>query len=66
MNWNELTWRCDICREERPDDKISVHKVDLYPDRPGVAIRNVKYCNDRSACQAGAINWQRSTNAKHQ
>ena len=57
-----LTWRCDICRMERPDAFISVHKVDLgipkFP--PGLAIRNVKYCNDKPACKQGAENWTRA------
>ena len=45
MTWHQnLTWKCDICREERPDAQISVHKVDIGPpDLPrGLMIRNVK------------------------
>ena len=55
-----LTWRCDICRDTRPDDKISVHKVDITPQGfpPGTVIRNVKYCNDRPACKLCAENWK--------
>lgn len=59
---DSLTWRCDICREERPDERISVHKVDITPagrNLPaGTMVRNVKYCNDNPACKAGAENWQ--------
>jgi hypothetical protein len=57
--WLEsLTWRCDICRKERPDSKISVHKVDIGPKAsPGMITRNVKYCNDNPHCYDGALNW---------
>ena len=55
-----LTWKCDICHAERPDEKISVHKVDITPTnfQPGTATRNVKYCNDNPACKAAAENWR--------
>lgn len=60
-----FTWRCDICGEERPDARISVHKVDIgvlslnghRPLPPGTMIRNVKYCNDEASCIEGAKNW---------
>ncbi len=50
---NELTWRCAICGEERPDNKIEVL---TYPLKglPG-AERNLKYCNDKEDCQQRAI-----------
>ncbi len=53
-----LTWTCDICGRQRPDASISVHKVDLHPERPGIVIRNVKYCNDKPDCRQGAENWK--------
>jgi hypothetical protein len=54
----DLTWRCDICRQVRPDAAISVRKIDIGPaDSPGIVIRNVKYCNDNPTCAAGAANW---------
>lgn len=53
-----LTWHCDICRRERPDAQISVRKVDIHPEKPGVVIRNVKFCNDNPACKEGAENWK--------
>ena len=50
---NNLTWTCHICKEERPDDKISVFKRDL--NLRGIIItENVRYCNDRPACIDGA------------
>jgi hypothetical protein len=60
-DWLEsLTWRCDICRRERPDAKISVHKVDIGPAGlpAGTVIRNVKYCNDNPNCHDAALNWK--------
>lgn len=59
MSFDLLTWRCDICRRERPDEQISVHKVDIGPkDQLGIVIRNVKYCNDNHDCIIGAANWK--------
>lgn len=60
IDWMKgLTWKCDICRRTRPDEKISVHKVDIGPPAfpPGTATRNVKYCNDSPACRQGAEDW---------
>lgn len=60
IDFTSLTWKCDICHRERPDAQISVHKVDIGPaEKPGVVIRNVKYCNDNPACKEGAENWKR-------
>ena len=55
-----LTWKCDICHEERPDAFISVFKVDITPKNlpPGTVTRNVKYCSDDPACRNGAENWR--------
>jgi hypothetical protein len=54
-----FTWRCQICGAERPDAKISVRKVDIGPKSllPGIATRNVKYCNDNPRCEEGARSW---------
>lgn len=54
-----FTWKCDICRRERPDAKISVHKVDIGPKNlpPGTMCRNVKFCNDNHLCEQAAKNW---------
>ena len=59
LSLSDLTWRCDICRKERPDSKISVHKVDIGPKNlaPGIVTRNVKYCNDNPHCHDAAKNW---------
>jgi hypothetical protein len=57
--FRDLTWRCDLCHKERPDARISVHKVDIgLPKFPaGIVIRNVKYCSDNPLCFEGAKNW---------
>ena len=59
-DWSDLTWKCDICHQERPDPAISVYKVDITPAGfpRGMATRNVKYCNDNPACKQGAENWK--------
>jgi len=55
-NWFDLeniTWSCHICKEIRPDEKISVRKTDLSKeaDMPeGSIIENVRYCNDKPEC----------------
>ena len=50
---NEITWTCHVCKEERPDDKISVHSRKTM--RGGVEFQeNVRYCNDRPECAEGA------------
>ena len=53
MNMENLTWKCDICHKERPDDRIDVL---TYPMEglPGAEI-NLKYCNDNEDCRQKAI-----------
>ena len=48
-----LEWKCHICKEKRPDSKISVH---ARPVKVGgiTVTQNVRYCNDRPACVEGA------------
>lgn len=50
------TWKCHICGEERPDDKISVLSKPLIINGQVVlgAQQNIRYCNDRPACIEGA------------
>jgi hypothetical protein len=49
---SKLTWTCHFCKDERPDDKISVaHRPvmgmeDYFPR----AQWNLRYCNDRPEC----------------
>ena len=51
--FEELTWTCHVCKEERPDNKISVLKKPL--EIGGfTGSENIRYCNDRQACIDGA------------
>lgn len=52
-------WKCHVCGDERPDEKISV----LTRDKSGefgfplaTIMENVRYCNDRKECIEGAKN----------
>ncbi|KKM24997.1 hypothetical protein LCGC14_1599520 [marine sediment metagenome] len=49
-----MTWTCHICKETRPDDKISVlSKVTVLSG--GVPVtENIRYCNDKVECVEGA------------
>ena len=49
-----LTWKCHICGEERPDDKISVLSKDLIIKGEICGQQNIRYCNDRQRCIDGA------------
>lgn len=50
-----MTWTCHVCKEERPDDKISVYSKDIPLFKGRVQARqNVRYCNDRKQCIDGA------------
>lgn len=50
---DDLTWRCHVCGDERPDHLIGVrthHRV-----FNGVELaENVRHCTDRPDCVAGA------------
>lgn len=48
------TWKCHICGEERPDDKISVLSKPLVINGEVCGDQNIRYCNDRVACVEGA------------
>lgn len=52
----DLTWKCHVCKDERPDDKISVYSITrTFPN--GIKVKtNVRYCNDRPECERGAPN----------
>lgn len=51
-----FTWICDVCKSERPDDKIDVAyrplrgMESMFPN----ARFNLKYCNDNYECIAEA------------
>ncbi len=48
-----LTWKCHICGETRPDDKISVLTKTNDPSSPTIQ-QNIRYCNDNLSCIDGA------------
>ncbi len=46
-------WRCDVCKEVRPDGCISVRKSDISLEHglpKGSFQQNVNYCNDNPDC----------------
>ncbi len=49
MKGFKLTWICEACRQERPDDKISVYH---HPWNLGrhESHQNLTYCNDNPNC----------------
>ena len=49
-----LTWKCHICKEERPDSKISVLTKPMTINGQACGEQNIRYCNDRPACIEGA------------
>lgn len=54
MGIGEVTWKCHICGEERPNDKISVLSKPLVINGRSCGEQNIRYCNDRPACIEGA------------
>lgn len=55
LRWKNLTWKCEVCRRERPDDKISVYKHPCA--KLEGAITHIKYCNDTTNCEEMARNY---------
>jgi hypothetical protein len=48
--FRDMRWTCHVCGDERPDSAISVFKR-----KHGENItENIRFCNDRQACAAGA------------
>lgn len=52
--FHDLTWTCHICGDERPDARISVFKKPSVLPGGATMTQNVRYCNDRPDCLAGA------------
>jgi len=54
----EMTWFCQICNLERPDDKVGVLSYNLKGSK-GKTISNItvniKYCKDNPLCYKGAL-----------
>lgn len=53
------TWKCHICGEERPDNKISVLSKPLIINDVPISSgqENIRYCNDQPSCIEGAKNY---------
>ena len=51
---DDLWWSCHVCKQMRPDSKISVHRRARTRGRV-VIHENVRYCNDNPECQKGAM-----------
>ena len=50
-----LTWKCHICGETRPDERISVQKNKrVIPGTNQKVEENVRYCNDKAECTSAA------------
>lgn len=50
-----LYWTCHVCGEMRPDSKISVEtKTVPIKGTESTIEQNIRYCNDRPKCKAGA------------
>ena len=62
------TWKCDICGEERPNEKISVLSKPLAINGQVVpdGQQNIRYCNDRPACIKGAEDFTFSKGEKNE
>ena len=43
-------WTCHICKETRPDNKISVRERILLMGGVNIGQQNIRYCNDRKDC----------------
>jgi hypothetical protein len=51
--FENVTWTCHICKEERPDSQISVMKKPLIVNGMKMGEQNIRYCNDKASCLAG-------------
>lgn len=52
-----ITWKCQICGEIRPDDMIGVVTTDISEEngmRLGMMKMNTKYCKDKKECVESA------------
>jgi hypothetical protein len=51
--FENLTWKCNVCGDERPDAQISVFVHDLSAENhlpAGTFCYNLRFCNDRADC----------------
>ena len=55
--FDDLTWTCHVCGDERPDAIISVHQRHRFLLGDVPVTENIRYCNDRPECQQGALSF---------
>ena len=46
----KTNWNCHICKEIRPDSKISVLTKPLIVNGMEIGKQNIRYCNDKNEC----------------
>ena len=51
---SDLSWTCHICGDSRLDAKVNVYSDSRPVVGSVVETVNVRYCNDRPGCEAGA------------
>lgn len=56
LDWDKVTWTCDICRKVRPDRFIDVayRPITGMEEHFPKARFNLKFCNDSVECKAQA------------
>lgn len=48
--FENLSWKCHICGDSRPDAKISVRSTPLMINGRECGSQNIRYCNDKQSC----------------
>lgn len=57
IDFDNLTWKCHICKMERKDSYIKVYKHDIsqnYDLPTGTIVFNARHCNDVQSCKEKA------------
>lgn len=64
--FDDLTWTCHICKQERPDNKISVftRRVPMNGLGDVFVTENIRHCNDNLECVDGAKTYTHFNNIK--
>ena len=52
-----ITWTCHICKNERPDNLIGVHRKPLIFNDMEMGEQNIRYCLDNPTCADGATKY---------
>jgi len=53
-----ITWTCHICKQERPNDRISVISLPLIIQGRVCGEQNIRYCNDKQERTEKAQNFR--------